>query len=173
MEIDQEIVHGHRFPEVLENGLRLAELGLFDLGYAGKADISAELYYVDGTSQEGVPAGVAHGDSRFSLYMHSDFVSSGASDAVEYVSLTGLHEVVHCLRFGFYPDLYDDNGDELLATEILAYGAEFAHRKMYFGRIAFNGSPDREASFRIMRMLLSGKPLGDFLGMSSNELIWI
>ena len=169
-EIDQEIIHAGKFHEIVEVGLNLAELGLLDLGYEKDHNVKSVLYHVDDDGDT-IPAGTAYGKSFFTIYLRDSLsYTQDSARAISHIGLTGLHETVHCLRFIEFPEL---NDDELRATEVVAYGAEFANSVMYYGGsrdIEASHSPNHNASLRIMRMLLSEKPLTFFLNMSPEEV---
>lgn len=169
-EKDQEIIHANKFQQVVENGLKLTELGLIDLGYEKDHKVKSVLYHVD-DNVDTVPAGIAYGKSFFTIYLRDSLsCTEGSARAISHIGLTGLHETVHCLRFSEFPEL---NDKELKASEVVAYGSEFAHSVMYYGGpqdIERSHSPNHGASLNIMRMLLSEKPLTLFLTMSPEEI---
>jgi hypothetical protein len=169
-EIDDEILHADKFQNTVEVGLRLAETGIEDLGYDEDVVVESKLYYVN-TGGVDIPAGLALDQDTFKMYLRDSIAySEGALESVMHIGKTGLHETVHCLRFKEFPE---SSPEELEATEVLAYGSEFAHSVMYYGSLQdldSSHSPDPQRSIRIMQMLLAGTPLGFLLNMSPKEL---
>jgi len=171
-DVGEEILHAHKFHTSIDTGLKLAQSGIKDLGFDGDAAITCRLRFID-TDVLSTPAGAAYDVDRFALNLR-DFIAfnQGALNAIETISLTGLHEVVHCLRFRTYPRA-DHDDVERRATEIVAYGADSAHSTMYYGRTIDqqqSDSPDAARSAEVARLLLEGVKLGEFLTAPAAEV---